>query len=98
GAGIAEVERRRWIGKARHADAVDLPGALARALYARAKRSQDLPGIEDVFAFKQPRDARAANRQRRQDQGPVRDRLVTWGAHTALKGAAARAGHRPGSC
>ena len=46
GAGIAEIERPRRLGKAADADALDLPGALAGALDRGAERPHRLGGVE----------------------------------------------------
>ena len=49
-----------------------------------------------VLAFEQAGDAGLADRERAQDQGAVRDRLVAGHAHAALERAGAARGQRSG--
>ena len=55
GAGIAEIERRRGLGKAADADAPHAPGALAGALHGGAQRPHGLGGADDVLALQHAR-------------------------------------------
>ena len=59
------------------------PGALARALDRGAERAHGLAGVDDVLAFEQAGDRGLADRQRAENQGAVRDRLVAGHAHAA---------------
>ena len=80
--------------KAADADTVNAPGALAGPLDGRAQRPHGLGGVDHVLAFQQPGDAGLADRERAEDQGAVRDRLVAGHAHAALEGARAAGGER----
>ena len=71
--------------EAADADAVDAPGALAGPLDRGAQRPHGLGGVDHVLAFEQPGDAGLADRERAEDQGAVRDRLVAGHAHAALE-------------
>jgi hypothetical protein len=83
GAGIAEIERSLRLCEAGHADAVDGPGEIAGAFHLRAQRLHGLGGIEDVFALQEARNPGLSDRQRAQNQGTVRNRLVTGDADLA---------------
>ncbi len=80
--------------EAADADAVHAPGAFAGALDRGAQRAHGLAGVEHVLAFEQAGDAGLADRQRAEDQGAVRDRLVAGHAHAALERARAAGGQR----
>src|SRR5208283_5059480 len=58
----------------------------------RAERPQCLGGIEDILAFEQAADRRLADRERADDQGPMRDRFIAGYAHTAFQRAMAAGG------
>ena len=66
-------------------DAANAPGALTGPLDRRAQRPHGLGGVEHVLAFQQPGNARLADRERPEDQGAVRDRLVAGHAHAAFE-------------
>src|SRR5262249_53228434 len=89
GAGIAEVERAGRLGEAGYADAGDRPGTVAMAGHAGTERAPGPGRVDHVLAFEQPGNARLPHRQGPEDQGSVRDRLVTRDADTAPKGLAA---------
>ena len=89
GAGIAEIERAGRLRKAGDADAVNSPHALRRPLQAGAERAHGLGGVQHVLAFQQAGDRAFADRQRPENQRPVRDRFVPRHPDTALQGAAA---------
>ena len=94
GAGIAEIERACGGGKAADAHAMDAPDAVAAALQPRAQRAHGVGGMQHVLAFQQPRHRAFADRQRAQNEGPVRDRLVPRHPGAALQGPAAAGGQR----
>ena len=85
GAGIAEIERRPRRRKARNSDAVNAPAALAGALDAGAERAHGVRGAHHVLAFEQAGNARLADRERGENQGAMRDRLVARHADAALE-------------
>jgi len=85
GAGIAEIEDAIGRLEAADADAVHAPNPLARALDAGAKGAHGLGGIEHILPFEQPRDPRFTDRQRAEDQRPVRDRLIAGHADAAAQ-------------
>ena len=77
-------------------DTVDLPKSLTRPLDAGAERAHDLGGVDDILAFQQARNSRLADRQRSQNEGPVRNRLIARNANAALAGAGAAGRHGRG--
>src|SRR5262249_8198776 len=92
GAGIAEVEHAMRFAEAPDADAVNAPCAFAHALDLGAQRTHRLAGVEYVLAFEQPGYAGLPDRERAEDEGAVRDRLVAGHARAALEGARAAGG------
>src|SRR5262249_39460848 len=94
GAGIAEVEHAMRFAEAPDADAVNAPLAFGHALALGAQRAHRLAGVEYVLAFEQPGYAGLPDRERAEDEGAVRDRLVAGHARAALEGARAAGGER----
>src|SRR5262245_41464291 len=94
GAGIAEVEHAVRLPEAADADPVNAPSAFAGPLDASAQRPHRLGGVDHVLALEQPGDPRLADRERADDQGAVRNRLVAGHAYAALEGARAVRGER----
>ena len=85
GPGIAEIQRRFRLTKSADADPVHAPLAFAVRSTRRAERAHCFGGVEDVLAFKQACDPGFADRQRAENQGPVRDRFVAGHAQPALE-------------
>src|SRR6185312_7741872 len=85
GAGIAEIERNSWLREAGHADTLDDPGEITPPLDARTERAHRFGGIEHVLALEQPGNSGFADRERAQDQGPVRNGLVAGNTHLAAQ-------------
>ena len=72
--------------EAADADALDPPVALAlRARARRPARAMARGGAQHVLALEQARDAGAPDRERAQDEGAVRDRLVAGHAAAAAE-------------
>src|SRR5262249_13937837 len=94
GAGIAEVEHALRRAEAAHADAVHAPLAFGHALDLGAQRAHRLAGVDHVLAFEQPGYAGFPDRERAEDEGAVRDRLVAGHARAALEGAREAGGER----
>src|SRR5262249_4758281 len=94
GAGIAEVKHAMRFAEAPDADAVNAPLAFGHALDLGAQRARRLAGVEYVLAFEQPGDAGLPDRERAEDEGAVRDRLVAGHTRAALEGARAAGGQR----
>jgi hypothetical protein len=94
GTGITEIERRRRAHEAADADAVDAPDAVAAAFQPGTERAHHVGGVQHVLAFQEAFDRGLAHRQRPQDEGAVRDRLVARHAGAALQGATAAGGER----
>jgi len=69
---------------------------LAGPLDMGAQGAERLRRIDDVLAFEQPADPGLTDRQRAQDQGANRNRLVAGHARPAGQGAAAASGERSG--
>ena len=88
GAGIAEIERRLRLCESGDPDTVHRPGEIAGSLHPGAQRPHRLGGVEHVLAFEQPRYPGFADRQRAQNQGTVRNRLVAGNADLPGEGAA----------
>ena len=76
GAGIAKIERFLGLPEAGDANAANGPGKFAGPIHPGAERTDRFGGIEDVFALKQAKDPAFADRERPQNQGAVRNRLV----------------------
>ena len=85
GAGITEIQHRFRLPESAYAHPVHPPRAFARALDAGAEGAHGLRRVEDVFAFKQPFDARLADRHGAEDEGAMGDRLVAGHAHAAFE-------------
>src|SRR5262249_29473620 len=94
GAGIAEVEHANGRAEAADADAMDAPGPFTRAFDLGPERTHSIGGVEHVLAFEQPGDAGLADRERAEDQRPVRDRFVAGHARGAFERARAARGQR----
>src|SRR5262249_48774817 len=94
GAGIAEIEHAMRFAEAADADAVNAPLAFGHALDLGAQRAHRLAGVDHVLAFEQPGYAGFPDRERAEDEGAVRDRLVAGHARAALEGARAAGGER----
>ena len=90
GAGVAAIDHVGGFGKT--ATSLDAPLAWAKLLDAGAEATHGLGGAQHIVPFKKPFDLGDALRQRAQDEGSVRDRLVAWGAHAAPQRAAALRG------
>ena len=69
-------------------DPAHRPGERPGPLHFGAQRPHRFGGIEHVFALEQARNPGFADRQRAQDQGPVRNRLVAGNADFSGQGAA----------
>ena len=96
GSGVAEIERRRRLGEAADADAPHPPGPLAGALDDGAERLHGVGGADGVLALQHAGDAGFADRQRAEDQGAQRNRLVAGHAHAAGQRPRAAGGQRRG--
>ena len=96
GSRIAEVERCGRLGKAADADAAQKPSPLAGPLDMGAQCAERLCRIDDVLAFEQAADPGLADRERAEDQGANRDRLVAGHARPAGQGAVTAGGERSG--
>src|SRR5262249_41555894 len=59
-----------------------------------AERAHRLAGVDHILAFEQPGNAGLPDRERAEDEGAVRDRLVAGHARAALEGARAAGGKR----
>ena len=70
------------------ADAVHRPGEIAGSFHLGAQRPHRLGGIEHVLALQQARNPGFADRQRAQNQGAVRNRLVAGNPDLPGQGAA----------
>ena len=92
GAGIAEIQGARRLGKAADTDAVNAPAALARPFDLGAERPHGGGGVEDIFALQKTADGGLADRHRPQNKGAVRDRFVARHADTALERAPTASG------
>ncbi len=83
GTAIAEIERLFGRCKSADANAPHRPGRFCGPLDPSAKGRHGPGGIENVFPLKKARNAGLADRQRAQNQGTMRDRLVAGNADTA---------------
>ena len=88
GSGIAEIQWFFRCREARDADAVHRPRPFALALDLCPQGPHRVCGIEDVLALQKPRNLRLAHRERAQDEGAVRDRLVAGDPDTPGQGRA----------
>jgi hypothetical protein len=73
---------------------VDAPRPFASAFDLGAERAHGIGGVEHVLAFEQPRDAGLSDRERAEDQRPMRDRFVAGDAGGAFERARAARGQR----
>src|SRR4051794_1543030 len=94
GSRIAEIKRRRRLGKSRHADPVDTPLALSDPLDSRAEGPHRAARVDYVLALEEAADPRLTHGQRPKNEGAMRNRLVARHANAAPKGAGAAAGER----
>ena len=80
GARIAEIEHLFRLAEAADAPAPDVPAAIRPARGLRPQRAERRRGAYHVLALEQPIDGAFTDRQRRQHEGAVRDRLVAGDA------------------
>ena len=95
GAGIAEIENRPGLGKAADSHAAHAPASLGMTLDRGAELAASLGGAQHVVAFEEALDPRFADRQKAENERPMRGRFVAGNAHAAGKGAGAFRRERP---
>ena len=96
GAGVAAVECAGWFAQAvrtrRRDSVVDVEAVVANAFNRRAQGGNDPGSGLDVAAVSGAEDLAFAFGQRREDQGPMRDRLVTGQPRLAAEDGGSRDG------
>ena len=94
GAGVAVVDDVLRLPEAADADALDPPLAGPEPLDRRAEGPHRPAGVDHVLALEQAGDPGLADRQRAEDQRPVRDRLVARHLGASAERPAGRGAHR----
>jgi hypothetical protein len=77
---------------------MDAPFAFAGAFDRGSQRAHGFARIDNVLALKETADAGLANRERAENQRPMRDRFVAGDAQPAAQRARAARGQRGGRC
>ena len=93
GARIAEIEHLIRLAEAADAPPPDAPAAVFAARDLRPQRAERGGGAHHVLALEEPVDRALADRERRQHEGAVRDRLVAGHMQAAGQSFAAVCGH-----